>query len=884
MRGGRVVMLHCAVRIRAVLDSLVPWHVIHCDPLQVRQMNTISSLRLWVCVMVLWSWGATAEWVRAAPAEATARSPVIQEINIVHFSHTDVGFTDSPSVCRELYRRYLDIAVDTALDTTSAADSPHFCWTAEATMPVNDWWQVASAERREQFLQAVRAGQLDVTALPFNNTPFMNAAQWQTMLHWLPDDLWQQVQPRVAMQNDVNGLPRAAAMALLDRGVRYLFTGINEDSGGVPFPRPAAFWWKMPDGRRMFVWLNIGYGSGFDFFESQEWRRGPVPLAADTRYRPPRAGDILASDEAAVRQAHRRCVERIGQLEESGYKQNVLAISITSQWRFDNDPPFPPLTEFVAAWNRLELQPRLRLVTVTQAMERLEKAWGSTAPEYSGEWTDWWANGTASAPRVVAASRAAKRSLAATQSPLWGPTDPRTHQTIDQLYRDLCLFDEHTWGSSLSVAKPYSLDTQGQFTEKSLLAYRPMAQAEWLLSQRVRTRLADEGEGLFVINATSTPYSGWVRLIASCLRDDYRSLQDPQTGARYKLDFGPGVQPWGRPGGPEDLTREDVSATFPDNAPNRTARFWVEHLAGPAVMRLQLSRDDVRADPAASEPGTPEIKTDAGGWPTAAVWTGMAQPLFLAGAGDFVAVQVHGFAPRHILADIRSQHGDARQGMRAEHLEEVAATAAEQATLQETDHTLCYSQAIQHPRMQWGTRTLEIWKRQPRARFTLRLNRLSSAAPEILYVNFPLPTGAALPRVSSGGLPFTPFSDQLPGTCRDYFAIDGWADYDTADGNWLWVSRDAPLITFGTAPTLARRNAPPDDVHLLRAMVFNNFWYTNFVADEHGIMEFQFDLLWQPKTASPVADLAETLVTEPLVLINPDRAEDPRVLKHLFGP
>ena len=56
----------------------------------------------------------------------------------------------------------------------------------------------------------------------------------------------------------------------------------------------------------MFVWLNIGYGSGFDFFEAGEWRRGPVPLAADTRYRPPRAGDILRSDEESVRRAHRR--------------------------------------------------------------------------------------------------------------------------------------------------------------------------------------------------------------------------------------------------------------------------------------------------------------------------------------------------------------------------------------------------------------------------------------------------------------------------------------------------------------------------------------------------------------------------------------------------
>lgn len=214
---------------------------------------------------------------------------MIQEIEVVHFSHTDVGFTDHPEVCRELYIRYLDLAVDAVLDSTDKPEDQRFVWTAEATLPVDDWWQNAGPERRERFLEAVHSGRLEITALAFNNTPFLNARQWERMLHWLPEDLWQKVQPKVAIQNDVNGFPRAAAIALLDRGVRYLFTGINEDSGGSPFPRPSAFWWKMPDGRRMFVWLNIGYGSGFDFFEPREWRRGPVPAASDTRYRPPRA-------------------------------------------------------------------------------------------------------------------------------------------------------------------------------------------------------------------------------------------------------------------------------------------------------------------------------------------------------------------------------------------------------------------------------------------------------------------------------------------------------------------------------------------------------------------------------------------------------------------
>jgi hypothetical protein len=121
-------------------------------------------------------------------------------------------------------------------------------------------------------------------------------------------------------------------------------------------------------------------------------------------------------------------------------------------------------------------------------------------------------------------------------------------------------------------------------------------------------------------------------------------------------------------------------------------------------------------------------------------------------------------------------------------------------------------------------------------------------------------------------------------TGSDYFAIDGWADYATADGHWLWVSRDAPLIAFGASPTLSMRQSPPKDVHRLMAMLFNNFWYTNFVADEHGIMEFQFDLVWREKLEGPPGDLAGALMSEPIMGINPREKESPRILQDLFRP
>ena len=142
-------------------------------------------------------------FVLAAAAALPEPGSNIKEIDLVHFSHTDVGFTDSPSVCRELYRRYLDVALDTILDSMKGPAGKRFYWTAESTLAVNDWWQAATPARRQLFLKAVHGGQLEVTALACNNTPFMNAAQWQTMVHWLPEDVWRQVHPTVAIQDDV---------------------------------------------------------------------------------------------------------------------------------------------------------------------------------------------------------------------------------------------------------------------------------------------------------------------------------------------------------------------------------------------------------------------------------------------------------------------------------------------------------------------------------------------------------------------------------------------------------------------------------------------------------------------------------------------------------
>lgn len=807
----------------------------------------------------------------------------IQRVDIVHMSHTDVGFTDHPAVCREQQMRYLDIAIDGVLNTENAPKSAQFSWTAESALTVDDWWQRNTPERRQDLIRAMKSGRLEITALAMNQTPTLNAAQWQTTLHWLPEAVWSAAPPKTGIQNDVNGFPRAGALALLDRNVENLFMGINWTNGKAPFPVPMAFWWKMPDGRRLFVWLGDSYPNGFYFFFKDSWRHGPVPESTDTRYRPPRRGEFYPTDEATLRKAQARLCERLSQLEARGYDFPVLPLSVTNEWRMDNDPPFLGLADFVAAWNALNLKPELRLTTVSQAIDDVKPYIADRLPEYQGEFPDWWVNGCASGPREVAASRRAKRNLTAALSPVWGDAqDANTVSAADKILRQLCLFDEHTWGAADSIGQPHEIDTWAQFNEKARTAYYPLAMSKLLLAQRARTAIYPQEYGYYVANTAPAPWSGWVTLKKSALREEVAALEDPQTGVVSPVELRAGYAQFTAPDNESQLSFEADQATVADNVPGQALRFWMENLPSQSTVRLVPSGK--QAGPASSAP-MPNVTVDDNGWPTSAQWPGMNQPLFSESPGTFVGFELTPFAGRFKFNDLLQNSDEER---RRQALKETAAECDGKTTVETNAHTTVYTQRMKHPRLKWLTRTLEIYHHEPRAVLTVRLYRLSSELPEWFYLGCALPTGDTLPTVSCGGVPFVPFQDQLPNTCKDYVAVDGWADYATADGHWLWTSRDAPVVSFGGPQPLKHLKAVPPNPNRAYALVFDNTWMTNFAADSHGIFEFQFTLAWKPaeaiKNANDAANLAEALLAEPQLVIQPALKEDPIFMERLYKP
>ncbi len=841
-----------------------------------RSMTTLAGITLAITL-----------FLSTQAATASAQEPKlpkkIKRVDIVHMSHTDIGFTDHPAVTREQQTRYLDIAIDGVLNTESAPPDARFAWTAESAVTVDDWWQKNTPERRKDLIRAIQTGRLEIAALPMNQTPTLSADEWQAALHWLPEEVWNAASPKTGIQNDVNGFPRAGASALLKRNVNNLWMGINPTNGQTPFPVPMCFYWRMPDDRRLFVWLGDAYPNGFYYFFADSWRHGPVPESTDTRYRPPRRGEFYPTDEAALRKAHVRLCGRLGELEARGYNYPVLPLSVTNEWRMDNDPPFLGLADFVAAWDGLGLQPELRMTTVSQAIDDVKPDIDAGLPEYTGEFPDWWANGCASGPREVAASRRAKRNLTAALSPVWGGSaDANTRATADTLLRELCLFDEHTWGSADSIGLPSDIDTLGQYNEKARTAYHPLAMSKVLLAQRARTAVYPLEHGYYVANTAPGPWSGWITMKATALREKVSAFENPLTGVTTPVELLPGYAQFTAPANAGEMTAEADNGTVADNAPGQLLRFWMEN-AGPRTT-VRLVPGAKAGAPAASSPA-PTVAVDDNGWPTSVQWPDMNKPLFTESPGSFVCIELIEPSGRWKYNDILQGRDEAR---RKAALKETAAEAAGKTTVVSNGHTTVYTQSMKHPRLKWMTRTLEIHHRDTRAVLTVRLYRISSELPEWFYIGCAIPTGDTLPVTSCGGFPFVPFKDQLPHSCRDWFAIDSWADYGTADGHWLWITRDAPIVSFGGPQPLRHLEDAPPSPNRAYALVFDNTWMTNFVADSHGIFEFRFDLAWKDsdtvKTAQDAANLAETLLSEPQVIIQPDLKEDPVFMERLYKP
>ncbi len=157
---------------------------------------------------------------------------------------------------------------------------------------------------------------------------------------------------RAAMNDDVTGFDWALPQIFNQNGIRYYATGINETRSRAPLRRPNPFWWESPDGSRILHWN----GEHYLFANYELLLHEPLARSA------PKLGEYLAK------------------LETRGdYPYDIIAFNI-SAWVTDNCPPGRALSDRVKEWNEKFASPHLRLATLHEFFEKLEKDYGPRTP------------------------------------------------------------------------------------------------------------------------------------------------------------------------------------------------------------------------------------------------------------------------------------------------------------------------------------------------------------------------------------------------------------------------------------------------------------------------------------------------------------------------
>ncbi|MFD8281652.1 alpha-mannosidase [Streptomyces solisilvae] len=382
-------------------------------------------------------------------------------IHLVHHSHLDIGYTDPQGTVLGEHVAFLDSCLDLTRATDGWPDDARFRWAVESLWSFEQWAAVRPPERVAEFVERVRAGQIELTAMPYNlHSDTCSTDELHELLR-----LARRVRDthgiefRSAMQTDVPGSVAGLPDALSPLGVRYLSVAHNWAGRSVPTTNggarlPRLFRWRAPSGKEVLVWMT-------DSPHGLAYMEGPV-LGFDTSYA--MVDDLLpAYLTSLATNPYPFPPELLGSPapapgEREPYPWDVLHLRVQGHFG-DNAPPRLILAETVRRWNETWDSPRLRLSTNTDFFTDAEARLGDAIPAFEGDWGDWWVEGVGSGARPQAMVRRAQSTvtdattlygIAALASPAGPATDLATAARggADQVYRSVSLFNEHTWGAA----------------------------------------------------------------------------------------------------------------------------------------------------------------------------------------------------------------------------------------------------------------------------------------------------------------------------------------------------------------------------------------------------------------------------------------------------
>ncbi|MBL7955445.1 MAG: hypothetical protein JNJ91_10425 [Flavobacteriales bacterium] len=182
------------------------------------------------------------------------------------------------------------------------------------------------------------------------------------------------------------------------------------------------------------------------------------------------------------------------------------------QWRYnivsDNGPVDSTLSDFVREWNEKYSSPRLIIANAGMMMQQFEAKYGKKIPTWSGDFTPYWEDGSYSTAKEEGEVRVLSARLTNLIEAAKILGKPIDPHLLYRAKRSIVMWHEHTWGAWCSISDPDSHFTTDQWRVKKAFA----DSAGWYVAEIERTLvpvpLKDE---LWVLNALDYPKAAMLR-------------------------------------------------------------------------------------------------------------------------------------------------------------------------------------------------------------------------------------------------------------------------------------------------------------------------------------------------------------------------------------
>ena len=715
---------------------------------------------------------------RGAKARTVLRPTRRWRVYIVPTVHTDIGYTDLQDKVAALH------ASNTMQALALVNEHPSFNWDFET------YWQLdcflrAHPEKAEETFRRLREGRMGLSALFGNMLTGLCSHEALNRATLASRNLANKGGFELAsvILDDVPSAIGSLPTILANSGIRYFIEGVNTDRAphatqGLKNP----FYWEGPDGSRVLSHIAPGYAM---------------------------AGGVIGSIEQAGEQLPRL----LAGYDRADYPYDAVLINGAFS---DNQGVAPWLAEVVEKWNAQWEYPKLILGRPADFFRYIEQNFAARIPVVKGDFGAWWEDGAASsAHETVLCRRAEERAVTAEMlhslaAVLDGKPYPKCE--FDELWRNILLYDEHTWGAAGSISAPTSEQTVEQWRVKSSFALQAdTASRELLTAGMSKLATMVPAADLLVFNPVSWSRTDVVTTDQAAAVQDVKTKRKipcqalPEGGSCFVATELPSVGYRSYRKLFETETRANAVTLAEGQMENEFYRVTVCPATGGLRSILDKETGCELVDPE-SVYRLGELIYVTGGEGSHAISSnlkGLPPPKF----------SYHRQKPVRVTQSNGPVFGE----------------LASEAT------------AEKFPKI---TLRVRLYKGLKRIDLRCELDKEETRAKESVYIAFPFAFETA-----AGGLWLEypdaitePLKDQHSSACRDWYAVQRWLAASDGKATAVLSPLDSPLVTLGglTASTWPRQ------LSLKRAHVFayvmNNYWHTNYKATQGGREVFRFSL------------------------------------------